>query len=167
MHASLSLPCTVGHWEFTCVEASACVGCPHLSSEPHHILHLYLYRSDKAVTMMIPGWTSYIIADNTLVFAALPAHNRWLGPGVKASIPTSKSIFIFPHYLSAYHSEAIKVAAGLGFWPLAWDDFHSSKLANQTLDGKKEGKSAPMNYAVLFHNIYLLHLQTFHVHGHI
>ena len=22
--------CTVGHSEFTCVESSACVGCPHL-----------------------------------------------------------------------------------------------------------------------------------------
>ena len=22
--------CTVGHTEFTCVESSACVGCPHL-----------------------------------------------------------------------------------------------------------------------------------------
>ena len=39
----------------------------------------------------------------------------------------------FPHYLSAYQSEAIKVAAGLGFWLPARDDFHSSKLANQTL----------------------------------
>ena len=39
----------------------------------------------------------------------------------------------FPHYLSAYQSEAIKVAAVLGFWLPARDDFHSSKLANQTL----------------------------------
>ena len=38
----------------------------------------------------------------------------------------------FPHYLSAYQSEAIKVAAVLGFWLPARDDFHSSKLANQT-----------------------------------
>ena len=39
----------------------------------------------------------------------------------------------FPHYLSAYQSETIKVAVGLGFWLPARDDFHSSKLANQTL----------------------------------
>ena len=43
----------IGHSEFTCVESSACVGCPHLFNLC--ILHLYLYRSDKAVTMMIPG----------------------------------------------------------------------------------------------------------------
>ena len=42
-------------------------------------------------------------------------------------------IFIFLHYLPAYQSEAIKVAAGLSFWLPAQDDFHSSKLANQTL----------------------------------
>ena len=66
----------------------------------------------------------------------------------------------FPHYLSAYQSEAIKVAAVLGFWLPARDDFHSSKLANQTLGwpqltlGKKEGKSAPMNYSVLSQNTY-------------
>ena len=30
---------------------STCVGCPHLLC----ILHLYLYRSDGAVIMMIPG----------------------------------------------------------------------------------------------------------------
>ena len=35
--------------------------------------------------------------------------------------------FYFPHYIPVYS------AAGLGFWLPAWDDFHSSKLANQTL----------------------------------
>ena len=35
--------------------------------------------------------------------------------------------FYFPHYLPAYS------VAGLGFWLPARDDFHSSKLANQTL----------------------------------
>ena len=75
-------------------------------------------------------YTFVCIHENLLVFAAVPAHNRWLGPDVKASISTCKSILIFPHYLSAYQSEAIKVAAGLGFRLLAWDDFHSSKLAN-------------------------------------
>ena len=43
----------LGHSEITCVESSACVGCPHLFNLC--ILHLYLYRSDRAVTMMIPG----------------------------------------------------------------------------------------------------------------
>ena len=69
-------------------------------------------------------------------------------------------IHFFPHYLPAYQSEAIKVAAGLGFWLPARDDFHSSKLANQTLGWpqltlrQKEGKSAPLNYSVLSHNTY-------------
>ena len=48
--------CNVGHSEFTCVESSACVvGRICLTSEPDCILHLYHYRSDRAVTMMIPG----------------------------------------------------------------------------------------------------------------
>ena len=38
----------------------------------------------------------------------------------------------FPHYLPAYQSEAIKIAAGLGFWLSDQDDFHSSKLAMAT-----------------------------------
>ena len=70
------------------------------------------------------------------VFAAVPAHTRWLWPlcqGQYEVKSTCKLIFIFPHYLSAYQSEAIKVAADLGFWLPAWDYFHTSKLANQTL----------------------------------
>ena len=46
---------------------------------------------------------------------------------------TLKFIFIFLHYLPAYQSEAIKIAAGLGLWLPAREDFHSSKLANYTL----------------------------------
>ena len=78
--------------------------------------------------------------------------------------------FIFPHYLPGYQSETIKVVAG---------DFQPgmiSKLANQTLyrmatayfeAKKKANQSLYMNYSVLSHNTYLLHMQTFHVHGHI
>ena len=106
------------------------------------------------------------------VFAAVPAHTRWLWPlcqGQYQVKSTCKFIFIFPHYLPGYQSEAIKVVAG-GFQPGM-----ISKLANQTLyrmatayfEAKNEGKSAPMNYSVLSHNTYLLHMQTFHVHGHI
>ena len=104
------------------------------------------------------------------VFAAVPAHTRWLWPlcqGQYEVKSTCKFIFIFPHYLPAYQSEVIKVVAG-GFKPRM-----ISKLANQTLGWpqftlrQKEGKSAPMNYSVLSHNTYLLHMQTFHVHGHI
>ena len=54
-------------------------------------------------------------------------------PYVKASMSKIHLQVQFPHYLSAYQSEAIKVAAVLGFWLPARDDFHSSKLANQTL----------------------------------
>ena len=70
------------------------------------------------------------------VFAAVPAHTRWLWPlcqGQYEVKSTFKFIFIFPHYLPAYQSEAMKVAAGVGFWLPARDDFHSSKLTNQTL----------------------------------
>ena len=70
------------------------------------------------------------------VFAAVPAHTRWLWPlrqGQYEVKSTCKFILIFPHYLPAYHNEVIKVAAGLGFWLPARDDFHSSKLTNQTL----------------------------------
>ena len=110
------------------------------------------------------------------VYAAVPAHTRWLWPlcqGQYEVKSTCKFIFIFPHYLPAYQSEAIEVAAGLGLWLPARGDFHSSKLANQTLGWpqltlrQKEGISAPMNYSVLSHNTYLLHMQTFRVHGHI
>ena len=78
--------------------------------------------------------------------------------------------FIFPHYLPGYQSEAIKVVAG---------DFQPGmiyKLANQTLyrmatayceAKKKANQSLYMNYSVLSHNTYLLHMQTFPVHGHI
>ena len=48
-------------------------------------------------------------------FAAVPAHTKWLWPlcqGQYEVKSTFKFIFIFPHYLSAYQSEAIKVAAG-------------------------------------------------------
>ena len=64
------------------------------------------------------------------VFAAVPAHTKWLWPlcqGQYQVKSTCKFIFIFPHYLSAYQSEAIKVVAG-GFQPRM-----ISKLANQTL----------------------------------
>ena len=54
-------------------------------------------------------------------------------PYVKASMSKIHLQVQFPHYLSAYQNEAIKVAAILGFWLPARDDFHSSKLANQTL----------------------------------
>ena len=67
------------------------------------------------------------------VFAAVPAHTRWLWPlcqGQNEAKSTFKFNFIFLHYLPAYQSEAIKVAACLGLWLPAWDDFHSSKLAN-------------------------------------
>ena len=70
------------------------------------------------------------------VFAAVPAHTRWLWPlcqGQYEVKSTCKFIFIFPHYLPAYQSEAIKVAAGLGFCLPARDDFYSSKLTNQIL----------------------------------
>ena len=70
--------------------------------------------------------------------------------------------FIFPHYLPGYQSEAIKVVAG-GFQPEM-----ISKLANQTLYRMatayfeaKRRQTAPMNYSVLSHNTYLLHMQTF------
>ena len=64
------------------------------------------------------------------VFAAVPAHTRWLWPlcqGQYEVKSTCKLIFIFPHYLPAYQSEAIKVVAS-GFQPGM-----ISKLANQTL----------------------------------
>ena len=64
------------------------------------------------------------------VYAAVPAHTRWLWPlcqGQYQVKSTCKFIFIFPHYLPAYQSEAIKVVAG-GFQPRM-----ISKLANQTL----------------------------------
>ena len=64
------------------------------------------------------------------VFAAVPAHTRWLWPlcqGQYQVKSTCKFIFIFPHYLPAYQSEAIKVIAS-GFKPRM-----ISKLANQTL----------------------------------
>ena len=64
------------------------------------------------------------------VFAAVPAHTRWLRPlcqGHYEVKSTCKFIFIFPHYLTGYQSEAIKVVAG-GFQPRM-----ISKLANQTL----------------------------------
>ena len=90
-------------------------------------------------------------------FAAVPAHTRWLWPLFQDQYEvksTCKFIFIFPHYLPAYQNEGIKGAAGLGFWLPARDDFHSSKLANQTLGWpqltlrQKEGKSVPTNYSV-------------------
>ena len=40
-------------------------------------------------------------------------------------------------------------------------------MATAYFEAKKEGKLAPMNYSVLSHNTYLLHMQTFHVRGHI
>ena len=50
----------------------------------------------------------------------------------------------FPHYLPAYQSEAIKVAAGIGFWLSDWDDFHSSKLAMATAYfGAKKKENQP------------------------
>ena len=64
------------------------------------------------------------------VFAAVPAHTRWLWPlcqGQYEVKSTCKFIFIFPHYLPGYQSEAIKVVAG-GFQPGM-----ISTLANQTL----------------------------------
>ena len=61
-------------------------------------------------------------------FGAVPG-----SPYVKASMSKIHLYVQFPHYRSAYQSETIKVAAGLGFWLPARDDFHSSKLANQTL----------------------------------
>ena len=64
------------------------------------------------------------------VYAAVPAHTKWLWPlcqGQYQVKSTCKFIFIFPHYLLAYQSEAIKVVAG-GFQPRM-----ISKLANQTL----------------------------------
>ena len=88
-------------------------------------------------------YTLMCIHENLLVFAAVPAHNRWLSPDVKASISTCKSIFIFPHYLPAYQNEPIKVAASLGFWLPARDDFHSIKLANQTLGWQKRRQISP------------------------
>ena len=97
---------------------------------------------------------------------------RWLWPlcqGHYEVKSTCKFIFIFLFfilfYLPGYQSEAIKVVAG-GFQPGM-----ISKLANQTLyrmatayiEAKNEGKSPPMNYSVLSHNTYLLHMQSFYV----
>ena len=64
------------------------------------------------------------------VYAAVPAHAKWLWPlcqGQYEVKSTCKFIFIFPYYLPAYQSEAIKVVAG-GFQPRM-----ISKLAHQTL----------------------------------
>ena len=64
------------------------------------------------------------------VFAAVPAHTRWLWPlcqGQYEVKSTCKLIFIFPHYLPGYQSEAIKVVAG------SFQPGMVSKLANQTL----------------------------------
>ena len=57
VHANLRLSllthCTVGHSVLNLVHVLVVRIC--LISEPDCILHLYLYRSDRAVTMIIPG----------------------------------------------------------------------------------------------------------------
>ena len=64
------------------------------------------------------------------IYAAVPANTKWLWPlrqGQYQVKSTCKFIFIFPHYLPAYQSEAIKIVAG-GFQPRM-----ISKPTNQTL----------------------------------
>ena len=99
------------------------------------------------------------------VYAAVPAHTRWLWPlcqGQYQVKSTCKFIFIFPHYLPAYQSEAIKVVAG-GFQPRM-----IPKLANQTLGWPQltlRQKRRQINPYELFSTIsqsILLHTQTFH-----
>ena len=73
------------------------------------------------------------------VYAAVPAHTRWLWPLCKGQYQvksTCKFIFIFPHYLPAYQSEAIKVVAG-GFQPrmISKPDF---RMATAYFEAKKK-----------------------------